>query len=241
MTLFTVPSLRTTVLALALLSPLARAEAQLPSVKEVYDKFATAVGGREAWAKVVGRTEKGTTDITFAGMSGFYERHSLLPNKLRMIIDLGVVKLDNGFDGEKGWVDEGQGVHRMPADEEKRQLEATATDGASFLDPSRYAKATVDGRETFDGVDAYRVSLTTKGGTETVEYFDVNTGLRVGSISKTARGEGRIIYRDYKEFEGKKVPTKVVQVSQQGDVVINIQLVTFGSPDPAFFKSPLDK
>ncbi|MBL0940136.1 MAG: hypothetical protein IBJ03_14675 [Gemmatimonadaceae bacterium] len=241
MTFLKVPSLRTALLAAAFLAPMARAEAQLPSVKEVYDKYATAVGGREAWTKVAGRTEKGTTDITFAGLSGFYERHSALPNKLRMIIDLGVVKLDQGFDGEKGWADQGQGLQRMPAEEEKRLQETSATDGAAFLDPARYAKSSVDAKEQYDGIDAYKVSVTTKGGTESVEYFDVNTGLRLGTISKTAAGEQRVIYRDYKEFEGKKVPTKVVQVMPQGDVVITIQMVTFGVPDAAFFKSPLDK
>ena len=228
-------------LAAALFAPMATASAQTPTVKDVYDKFATAVGGREAWAKVVGRTEKGTTDVTFAGLSGFYERHSALPNKIRMIIDLGMLKIDQGFDGEKGWMDQGQGVQRMPEAEEKRAAEAAANDGAAFLDPTRFAKATVEGKEQFDGVDSYKVVTTSKGGTETVEYFDVNTGLRVGSVSKGANGEARVIYRDYKEFEGKKVPTKIVQVQPQGDVVITIQLVTFGAPDPAVFKSPLDK
>ncbi|MBX9857859.1 MAG: hypothetical protein K2Y26_20210, partial [Gemmatimonadaceae bacterium] len=139
-------------LAAALLSPLSGAAAQTPTVKDVYDRFATAVGGRDAWAKVTGRTEKGTTDVTFAGLSGFYERHSALPNKIRMIIDLGMVKIDQGYDGEKGWIDQGQGVQRMPEAEEKRAAEAAANDGASFLDPTRFAKATVEGKEQYDGV-----------------------------------------------------------------------------------------
>ncbi|WP_291160382.1 hypothetical protein [Gemmatimonas sp. UBA7669] len=228
-------------LAVALLVPATRASAQTPTVKDVYDRFATAVGGRDAWVKVTGRTEKGTTDVTFAGLSGFYERHSALPNKIRMIIDLGMVKIDQGFDGEKGWIDQGQGVQRMPEAEEKRAAEAAANDGAAFLDHTRFAKASVDGKEQYDGVESYKVSTTSKGGTETVEYFDVSTGFRVGSVTKGTNGEARVIYRDYKEFEGKKVPTKIVQVQPQGDVVITIQLVTFGAPDPAVFKSPLDK
>ena len=35
-------------------------------------------------------------------MSGSYERYSALPNKMRMIIDIGVVKIEQGFDGQKG-------------------------------------------------------------------------------------------------------------------------------------------
>ncbi|MCE2902256.1 MAG: hypothetical protein ACK5W7_13160 [Gemmatimonadaceae bacterium] len=214
-----------------------RLEAQVPTVQQVYDKYATAVGGRDAWAKVSGRTEKGTTDVTFAGISGSYERHSALPNKMRMIIDLGVVKIDQGFDGEKGWADQGQGLQRMPADQEQRLAEGGQL-GDAFLDPSRLAKAAVEGKETFDGSEAYKLSVTTKGGQESVEYFDVATGLRLGSIVKSPTGEQKVTYRDYKDFEGKKIATKVIQTNAQGDIVINIQIVEFKVPDASLFKAP---
>jgi hypothetical protein len=214
-----------------------RAEAQLPTVQQVFDKYATAVGGRDAWAKVSGRTEKGTADITFANISGSYERYSALPNKTRMIIDLQMVKIDQGFDGEKGWMDQGQGPQRMPAEQEKNLAEPSAN-GASFLDPSRYAKATVEAKETVDGVEAYKLAVTSKAGIESLEYFEVATGLRIATISKTPMGEQKISYKDYKDFEGKKIATKVVQATPQGDVILNIQTVTFGTPDAAMFKAP---
>jgi hypothetical protein len=95
---------------------------------------------------VTGRTDKGTANVAFAGISGAYERHTALPNKMRMIIDLGVVKIDQGFDGEKGWVDQGQGMQPMPAEQAKEMAEPSA-DGAAFLDPSRYAKSAVVGKD----------------------------------------------------------------------------------------------
>jgi hypothetical protein len=214
-------------------------EAQLPTVPQVYDKFATAVGGRAAWKPVAGRSEKGTADITFAGVSGSYERHSALPNKMRMIIDLGMLKIDQGFDGEKGWADQGQGAQRMPAEQEKNMMEPVA-DGASFLDPTRFAKAEVVAKEAFNGAESYKVAVTTKAGQEAFEFFDVNTGLRVGTITKTPAGEQKASYLDYKAFEGKLIATKVVQSTPQGDIVLNIQIVTFGAPDATYFKSPLD-
>jgi hypothetical protein len=215
----------------------ARLDAQVPTVQQVYDKFATAVGGRDAWAKVSGRSEKGTTDVTFAGLSGAYERHSALPNKMRMLIDLGVVQIDQGFDGEKGWVNQGQGVQRMPAAQEKNLADG-AQSGADFLDPTRHAKSSVDGKETFDGVESWKVAVTSKSGQESVEYFDVATGLRVGSVAKTPMGEQKITYRDYKDFEGKKIATKVIQATPNGDLVINIQTVEFKIPDASLFKAP---
>lgn len=220
-----------------LMAVAARLEAQVPTVQQVYDKYAAAVGGRDAWAKVSGRSEKGTTDVSFAGLTGSFERHVALPNRLRMIIDLGVMQIDQGFDGEKGWMNQGQGLRRMPAEEERRVADGDNT-GDAFLDPTRFAKASVEGKETFDGVEAWKVAVTTKGGQENVEYFDVATGLRVGTVGRTSMGEQKIIYRDYKDFEGKMIATKVVQSTGNGDVVFTIQIVDFNVPDASLFKAP---
>ena len=227
------------VLGSAMVGGATRAEAQLPTVQQIYDTYATAVGGRDAWSKVVGRTEKGTADITFAGLSGSYVRYIGAPNRMRMTIDLGVVQIDQGYDGEKGWAQQGQGAQRMPADQEKNMSENLQT-GAAFLDPTRFAKSEVQGKETFDGIEAYKVAITTKGGIDQVEYFDIATGLRIGTVASTPAGPQRVLYRDYKDFEGKKLASKVVQNTPQGDVIINIAEVTFGAPDAAVFKAPAD-
>lgn len=214
-----------------------RAEAQQPTVQQVYDKFADAVGGRAAWKSVVGRSDKGTANVTFAGISGSYERHEALPNKVRMIIDLGVVRIDQGFDGVKGWMDQGQGMQPMPEEQAKDMAEPKA-DGAAFLDPARFTSAAVTGKEAFEGADAWKIVATTKSGRKITEYFDVNSGLRVGTVTDTPMGPQTAIYKDYKDFEGKKVATTMIQRTGQGDVVITSQIVTFGTPDAAYFKQP---
>lgn len=226
------------VAAVMFISGAARAEAQTPTVQQVYDKFAAAVGGREAWKSVTGRSDKGTANVAFAGISGSYERHTALPNKLRMIIDLGVVKIDQGFDGEKGWVDQGQGMQPMPP-EQVKDLQEPSADGAAFLDPSRYAKAAVIGKETFEGAEAWKLEATTKSGRNITEYFDVNSGLRVGTVTNTPMGPQTALYKDYKEFDKKLVATTVVQRSAQGDVILTSQIVTFGQPDAGYFKQPM--
>jgi hypothetical protein len=130
-----------------------------------------------------------------------------------------------------------QGMQPMPADQAK-DLAEPSPDGAAFLDPSRYAKATVVGKETFEGVESWKLSLVSKSGREVTEYFDVNTGLRVGTVTSTPMGAQTALYQDYKEFEKKLVATKIVQRSGQGDVILTSQIVTFGPPDAAYFKQP---
>lgn len=226
------------VAALILSAVSARAEAQLPTVQQVFDKFATAIGGREAWAKVQGRSDKGTADITFAGISGTYERHSGAPNKMRMIIDLGMAKVDQGFDGTVGWAVQPMGqAQRMPAEQEKSLGEAIQV-GAAFLDVSRFSKASVDAKEMFDSVECYKLSITSKLGEEHTEYFEVASGLRRGAVTKTPMGEQKSMFREYKAFEGKQIATKVVQVTPQGDVILTTTDVSFTPPDPSLFKAP---
>ena len=226
------------VAALVLSAVSARAEAQLPTVQQVYDKFATAVGGRDAWSKVQGRSDKGTADITFAGMSGSYERHTSAPNKMRMIIDLGMAKVDQGFDGTVGWAVQPMGqASRMPPEQEK-SLGESLESGAGFLDVSRFAKASVDAKETFDGVECYKLSITSKLGEARTEYFEVATGLRRGAVTTSPMGEQKAIFREYKAFDGKQIATKLVQSTPQGDVILTTAEVTFTLPDPSLFKAP---
>ena len=215
-----------------------RAEAQLPTVQQVFDNFATAVGGRDAWSKVQGRSDRGTADITFAGISGTYERHSGAPNKMRMIIDLGMARIDQGFDGAMGWAVQPTGdAARMSPDQEKSLSESVQV-GAAFLDVSRFAKASVDAKDVFDGVECYKLSITSKLGEQRTEYFEVASGLRRGSVTKTPMGDQTATFRDYKAFEGKLIATKIVQSTPQGDVILTTAAVSFTPPDPSLFKAP---
>ena len=215
-----------------------RAEAQLPSVQQVYDKYALAVGGRDAWAKVSHRAEKGTADITFAGLTGTYERYSSAPSKMRMIIDLGMGKVEQGSDGAVVWNAQPDGsVARMTPTDEAYAIEANAV-GAAFLDPSRFATATVVGQEDFDGVPCYKVTITTKAGRERIDFFEVASGLRRGQIVPTPAGEQKSVFKEYKAFDGKMVVTKQVLTNPQGDIVITVAAVTFAPNDPKLFELP---
>jgi zinc protease len=215
----------------------ALATAQLPSAEQIFDRYATAIGGRDAWRPVTGRSERGTIEITFADLTGSYERHQMLPNKLRLLIDVGVLQIDNGFDGEKGWESQGGTLTRMTPEEE-RDLALPQADGAAFLDVSRYASVTVAGVERFADTEAYKVLLTSRSGQQTAEFFAVEGGLRLGSISADGPAQRVVSFGNYMTFEGKKVPTRIVQNNGQGEIIITIESVTFGSPSADLFRAP---
>jgi hypothetical protein len=229
------------VVAVALLVAFAagRVHAQLPSVQQVYDQYATAMGGRAAWEKVSDRAEKGTANLAFAGMTATYQRYYSAPNKFKLIMDLGAVgTVEQATDGTTAWnTQPGGAPTKLPAEDAAYVNEASVT-GAAFLDPSRFAKAAVAGKETFDGVECLKVDLVTKAGRARTDYFEVSTGLRRGQVLKLASGEQTSVFRDYKAFDGKQMPTTIVQSNPQGDIVITITSVTFTPNDPALFVVP---
>lgn len=212
--------------------------APLPSVAQVYDAYAKAIGGRDAWAKVSERADIGTANITFANLTGTYARYNSAPNKFRFTIEMSVGNVDQGSDGTVVWGSQpGSGPAPIAGEDAAYILESAVT-GDSFLDPTHFASATVAARETFDGVDCYKVSIHTKSNRNRADYFEVATGLRRGQVLESANGPQMSVFREYKSFDGKKVATTIVQSNGQGDVLIAVTKVTFTPNDPALFILP---
>jgi len=217
----------------------AQAAAKLPTVQQVFDAYAKAVGGREQWEKFTHRAETGKADIVFAGVSGSFARYYAAPNKMRLTIDLGVPgKVEQGTDGTVVWSAQPDGsITKMAEPDATYLLEAHAT-GAAFLDPTRFSKAVVETQEDFDGVSCYKVPITTKAGRERIDFFEVATGLRRGQVVMTLAGLQRTVWRDYKSFDNKLVPTTQILTNPQGDIIITITSVSFAPNDPALFVLP---
>ncbi|WP_309669171.1 hypothetical protein [Gemmatimonas sp.] len=93
-------------------------------------------------------------------------------------------------------------------------------------------------QEVFDGVSCYKVAITTKGGHERCDFFDVATGLRRGQRVQWPDGLLTNIYRDFKAFDGKLMATVQIQGTAQGDVALTINSVTFTPNDPKLFDLP---
>ena len=130
-----------------------------------------------------------------------------MPPPGRLTIDLGVGKVEQGTDGSVVWSGQPDGSKTKMAEPDATYLLEANTTGAAFLDPSRFSKATVETQEDFDGVSCYKVPITTKAGRERIDFFEVATGLRRGQVVMTLAGLQRTVWRDYKTFERKLVPT----------------------------------
>ncbi len=230
-------AIRRSLLAAALVVPTALF-AQKPTAQTLFDKHATAVGGVAAFRATTSRTEVGTADITFAGVSAGYER-KVSAGKMLMTIDIaGFGQVLQGYDGTVAWaLDPQQGARKMDA--------STAADAASSTSPTAglweagsYTSAEVLDAADFEGAKVWPVKIVGKSGKSRTVYYDQTTGLKLGEVIQQDAGEQKIVYADYKPFGALKVPTKVTQGTPNGDIVLSITAVKFDPIEAAAFALP---
>jgi hypothetical protein len=213
--------------------------AQKPTAQAIFDKHAAAVGGVAAFRAAPTRTEIGTADITFAGMTATYER-KISAGKMLMTLELGGMgQVVQGFDGNVLWaINPGAGAQKMDANMSAEAAVGIAPTGGLW-EPGSYASATVLDAAQFEGTLTWPVTITTKTGQSRTVYYDQATGMKVGEMA-TVPGSGamKIVYADYKPFGAIKVATKVTQGTPQGDVVITITAVKFDAIDASVFALP---
>jgi hypothetical protein len=212
--------------------------AQKPTAQSVFDKHAAAVGGIVAFKAAQSRTEVGTADITFAGVSGAYERKSAT-GKMLMTIDIGGFgQVVQGFDGTVAWsLDPQQGAQKLDA--------ATSADAASSTTPTAglweagsYTSAEVLDAAEFGGAKAWPVKIVGKSGRARTVYYDQSTGLKLGEVIQQNGGEQKIVYEAYKPFGALTVPTKVTMGTPNGDIIFNITALKFDPLDASVFALP---
>ncbi len=212
--------------------------AQKPTAQALFDKHAVAVGGVDAFRAATARTEVGTADITFAGVSAGYER-KVSGGKMLMTIDIaGFGQVQQGYDGTVAWaIDPQQGARKMDA--------GTAADAASstsltagLWEAGSYTSAEVLDAADFEGAKTWPVKIVGKSGRTRTVYYDQTTGMKVGEVVQQDGGEQKIVYADYKPFGALKVPTKVTQGTPQGDIVLSITAVKFDPIEAIAFALP---
>ncbi len=230
-------AIRRTVLTAALVFPNAL-YAQKPTAQAVFDKHAAAVGGVAAFRAATSRTEVGTADITFAGISAGYER-KMSGGKMLMTLEVaGFGQVVQGFDGSVAWAMNPQaGASKSSAAESAEAASATAPT-AGLWEAGSYTSAEVLDGIDFEGAKVWPVKIVTKSGRERTVYYDQATGLKVGEVVKSDAGEVKAVYADYKPFGALKIPTKVTQGTPQGEVILNVTALKFDPIDASVFALP---
>jgi hypothetical protein len=179
--------------------------AALPEALSVLERHEKAIGGREAVRRLSSVYAKGTMSMPSVGLSGPIELFTARPNKMVMKITLpGVGDVAQGYDGKHGWnVDPMTGPMLIDGKQlEERRFDSEFPSERKFQE--RYSSMKTIERTEFDGRQCYKLQLVRKTGGEDIEFYDVATGLKAGSIltreSHMGAMTATMVETDYRKF-----------------------------------------
>lgn len=207
------------------------------TAESVIEKYVEAIGGKENITKITDQTLKFTGSVQ--GMTINVTMAKKAPNKFYQLVDFGVGQQKTVFDGEKGKASGmGQEVELTGA-----QLEAMKTEAPLhpyFEYKKMGIKVEVVGIESIEGKDAYNLTVTTPSGKKSTQYYDIESGFMVRTITTAETPQGSfsstIDMSDYKEVAGVKFPHKLNQSTPMGSIELTATSIEVNTnlPDSMF-------
>jgi len=218
---------------------------KLPAARDIMDRHLKAIGGREALMSKSSAHATGTVEIPGSGMKGTLELFQAKPNSTLTRISLpGFGDLQEGFNGAIGWT-----ISPMtgPLLLQGKQLEEKKLDSDFYGEAQpekRYASMTVVEKTTFEGRPCYKVRLVTKNGGEDFQFFDVETGLKAGSITTREMPMGTVtattVESDYKPFGNLLQATKLTMSVGPIQQVLVVNSIEYDKVSQTVFEPPAE-
>ncbi len=178
------------------------------TAEKVIEKYVAAIGGKEKLMAVQDVTMKMNTSVQGMALETVLQQKA--PNKYAMSVMMnGMAMQQQKFDGANGEVSAmGQKQKLEGADLENLKEQAVMFAEAKYVEMGY--KLTLKGMEQVEGKNAYQIEVQNAKGNKITEFYEVETGLKIRSISSVAQnGNSTTIindYSDYKEVDGIKFP-----------------------------------
>jgi hypothetical protein len=204
----------------------------LPDAQALIARHDSLVGGRVALESRTSMRLMGTFTLAAAGIDAPLEILKRRPDQYLFRTSLGPMgDIQQGYDGATAWaVQPGQGAMLLTG-EQGAQIAEQADFFADLHDLTRFTALETVRDTTFEGKRAFEVQLTRTDGNVMREFFDVVTGLSLGSTVSVETPMGprtaTVTYADYRDFEGLRMATRIVQRNAQFEVVLTIVAVEF--------------
>jgi hypothetical protein len=229
--------------ALLFLALPGRADAQLPTPQALMARHDSLIGGRAVLGARESMRISGVLTIAMAQIESPFEILKRKPNSYLLRSSLGPLgELLQGFDGTTAWAIEPGGKPAILTGELREQVMRQADFYGDLHDTSRFRSATTVGETEFEGNRAYEVRLVRHDGSELTEYFDVATGLSAGGVTTSPSPAGSVrqvsVHTDYKDFDGYRVASRIVQRNPNFEVVLSITRIEFNTVDSASVALP---
>ena len=200
------------ILLLTTASTLDARAAITPGAQRTVDRYLAAVGGRAAGDRVHGVAVRGT--LTAFGLAGTLRAWHERPDRRASEVELGPLKIADGFDGTRGWRTDPSGKTVLfdglnLADERVRAW----FENERWLEPDQGGGAVAEGGVEKDSLGTYTVLEVTPPAAPELPtprthrlWFDDRTGLLVRTVSKRDDKTVVNISSDYRRVEGYLMP-----------------------------------
>lgn len=219
------------------------AAAALPPAQSIIDRHIEASGGRKVLQAHSSVAIKGSVSIPANGMTGEIEVKAARPNKTLAKTTLaGIGEIQEGFDGSVAWSTSPMTGPMVAAGEELAQKAFDSNFDRALGIAHLYESMKTAEKTTFEGRPVYRVELTRKGGGTDVEFYDVESGLKAGSIVERKNPMGTIsattALSDYRKFGDTLQPTVMKQTVSGVQIITTFTSIEYDKVDPAVFELP---
>ncbi len=187
------------------------------SADQIAAKNEAARGGVEAWRKIQTMLWRGHMESTAAAehiMPFVLDQER--PNKTRFDLSAMNQHSVRVFDGQNGWRTRPQpngriDVQPFSAQDLKFAREAQTIDGPLIDHQAKGNEVALLGEDTFEGRKAYRLNVRMASGEHEVIWVDAQSFLdvrldRMSFNSAGVPGIVSIVYRDFRDVEGLKIP-----------------------------------
>jgi hypothetical protein len=227
-------------------NPLVNQPLALPegfTAANVVDLYLQAIGGKQAVAGIRQVTTKATGRMEAMG-----QKVELAMNTLQIAPDWSCQEMKMGdrllskqvYNGKEGWV-EGMGGSQVLKDADLEKMK----DGARLFPELLYFTAgfqtTIEGIESIEGSNAYRIKVIYPSGMIENEYYDIASGLKLRKITQSET-QGQSVelitsFGDYRVIGSVKYPFSIKQQvsGQLIDIKVD-QVDTTTEINPALFK-----
>jgi hypothetical protein len=156
----------------------------------------------------------------------------------------GIGDIIEGFDGSHAWSLSPLTGPMLKVGKELSQTKLDADFYSELRDPKKYPNVKTLEKTTFDGRPCYKVAVTRIDGSEDIDYYDVATGLKAGSVNTRESPMGTLTMTstegDYKKFGNLLHATKVTQKVMGVEQVITLLSLEYDKVDASAFVPPAE-
>ena len=223
------------------------ARADLSDPYEILQKHYQAIGGVERIQAIKTRHVEGSFEIEGSGLEGTSIQWTQRPIRSRLDIDLTVLKITEGDNGEFSWEVDQNGKIQINRDErslKERQIETLLAEFEHLNRNSPNCDLNFEGTGKVNERDCYVVRMTNSINDDVItNYYDKSSFYLLKAVVKKPDEETHTLYSDYREVDGVVIafreetteyPTKMKYVTQTKSIKTNMTV------DPSVFEPPAE-